>query len=57
MAKRKAIDDERLEEIKAAMCDHYCRFPLEYSMEYEFSEDGYEKMLEERCAECPMNDL
>ena len=36
MAKRKAIDDERLEEIKSAMCDHYCRFPLEYSMEYEF---------------------
>lgn len=31
--------------------------PWEYSLEHEDPEEGYEAMLEERCADCPLNRL
>ena len=57
MAKRKGVDCQRIEEIKENMCDNYCRFPLEYSFEFEDPEEGFEEMMSERCANCPLNDL
>lgn len=57
MAKRKVIDDQRLEEIKEDMCDNYCRFPREYFLEREDPEEGFDLMMSERCANCPLNDL
>lgn len=48
---------QKFEEIKEDICDNYCKFPMDYSMEYEDPEEGYEAMMEERCAECPLNRL
>lgn len=36
-------------EVAEAMCDKYCKYPNEYSR------DDYEKMLDEVCADCPLN--
>lgn len=38
---------EQLEEIKAEMCDKYCRYPFS-------ADDDY---LNKKCTECPMNRL
>lgn len=41
-------DIEKLEEIKQAMCDEYCRMPEEAADQEE---------LEELCKYCPLNEL
>lgn len=41
------MGSEELENIKAEMCDKYCRYPFSADEEY----------LEKKCAECPMNRL
>lgn len=48
---------EKLESIKEDICDNYCKFPWECSLEHEDPEEGYEAMLKERCADCPLNRL
>lgn len=46
-----------LEEIKADICDNKCKFPEQYALEYEDSEEAFEQMLRDRCEECPLNRL
>ena len=48
---------ERLEQVKEAMCDRFCKMPAEYLMLYEDSEVAMDTMLEDMCSECPLNDL
>lgn len=38
---------QELEEIKAEMCDKFCKIPFSQCEEY----------IEEKCAECPLNRL
>lgn len=46
-----------LEEIKADICDNYCKYPEQYWLEYEDSVEAHEQMLREQCEECPLNRL
>lgn len=46
-----------LEETKGEICDNYCKYPMEYQLEFEDSEMAHDMMLEEQCAECPLNRL
>ena len=48
---------EIIQEVKEEMCDHYCKYPVEFLMTYEDSEEAHDKMIEEMCAECPLNRL
>ena len=41
------MSSEELENIKAEMCDKFCRFPFSQNKEY----------LEQKCAECPLDKL
>lgn len=48
--------DAILENVKAQMCDHYCKYPADYKN----SDDGdvdYEQMLTDICESCPLNVL
>ena len=48
--------DAILENVKAQICDHYCKYPEGYKR----IEDGvvdYEQMLADVCESCPMNVL
>lgn len=47
----------RLQEVKEDMCDNYCKYPYQYQMEYEDPEEGFEEMLSDICADCPLNRL
>lgn len=47
----------QLEELKARICDDYCKYPAEYAMLNEDPEVGHEMMLEEICADCPLCEL
>ena len=38
-----------LEEIVNDFCDNYCKYPSEYTDE--------DKMMEERCGQCPLNKI
>ncbi len=44
------IVSETIEAVKRQICDDYCKYPAEYSGEYE-------QMLEEQCEDCPLNRL
>ena len=48
---------EIVEEVKSGICDHYCRFPFEYLDKYGSGNEVYDRMIEEVCAECPLNRL
>ena len=53
---------EELEEIKAKMCDEYCKFPAHvHGMwlrdELETDKDEFEYMQEHYCNVCPLNRL
>lgn len=48
--------DAILENVKAQICDHYCKYPGEYK----HRDDGdidYEQMLTDVCESCPLNVL
>lgn len=48
--------DAILENVKAQICDHYCKYPGEYKN----SDDGnvdFEQMLTDVCESCPLNVL
>ncbi len=53
--------EERIDDIKEAMCDHYCKFPEEYFKKEEYDDamkDAmWETMQEEKCENCPLNGL
>lgn len=47
----------QFEQIKGQMCDDYCKW-LEIFMEIEQDPDeAYEKLLNEKCADCPLQKL
>jgi len=48
---------ELVEEVKEDICDNYCKYPTQYQMEYEDSEEAFDLMTSEICAECPLNRL
>lgn len=47
----------RVEDIKENICDNYCKYPEQYQMKNEDSEEAYEQMLRDRYEECPLNRL
>jgi hypothetical protein len=42
-----------IEKIKAEICDKYCRFPEEYRG----LENGYDRLIDEKCEHCPLRRL
>lgn len=44
---------EIVEQIKADMCDNYCKWPSLYKGD----ENAFDRLLDERCAHCPLNRL
>lgn len=46
-----------LEKVKEEICDHYCKYPEQYSFDGKTFQDGerFEQMLEERCEGCPLD--
>lgn len=48
---------EVIQEVKEEMCDHFCKYPEWYLMNYEDSEEAHDTMVEEMCSECPLNRL
>lgn len=48
---------EELENIKADICDKYCKWPNEYLKSYEDPDVAHDKMIEEWCPECPLQRL
>lgn len=51
--KNKIPDKEELEDIAGQICDHYCVYPQAYGDR----EDDNQRMIEERCNNCPLNKL
>ena len=49
---------EIIEEVKAEICDHYCKY-ANYIEKYAYyiDPDEYNEILEIRCAKCPLNRL
>lgn len=52
-AKDNTPDREELEEIAGKICKKYCKFPEAYGDR----EDDNQRMIEERCEKCPLNEL
>lgn len=50
MAEEKKIS-EILEDIASEMCDHYCKYPIEYKPE---EHDGVEIFDSDICRNCPL---
>ena len=48
---------ELVEEVKEDICDNYCKYPTQYQMEHEDSEETFDLMTSEIYAECPLNRL
>jgi len=44
-------------EMAEDMCKNYCRFPLVYKPEYFNDKDYMDRLLEEKCKDCPMRRL
>lgn len=44
-----------IEDIKADICDNKCKFPEQYALEYEDSEEAHEQMLRDECEFCPLS--
>jgi hypothetical protein len=43
-----------LEKVKEEICDYYCLWPEKYLENYSDPDEAHEKMLEIRCAHCPL---
>jgi hypothetical protein len=44
---------EIVEQVKADMCDRYCKWPDQYKGD----ENAYDRMIDEKCEHCPLNRL
>lgn len=46
-----------IEAIKMEICDHYCKWPEQYSFDGTSYQDGeqLERMIDERCEGCPLD--
>lgn len=49
--KNTAVDKETIERVVDKICRRYCRFPEVYP------EGEAERMIEERCNKCPLNEV
>lgn len=49
--------DAILENVKAQICDHYCKYPGEYKLNDGDGDVDYEQMLTDVCESCIMNVL
>ena len=49
------LEEERKEHLKDLMCKNFCKFPDMYSMTH--GEDRQDRMHNEVCDICPLNDL
>lgn len=50
----------QLEDIKADICDNYCKWPHIYSERqvwFQKYEDSFDALCNEKCANCPLNKL
>ena len=45
---------EMLEMHLEELCDDYCKYHQEYFSKYEDPDEAYEKMMEEKCDDCPI---
>ena len=55
--KRLSSDEDKTEEVKAKICDDYCRFRV-LSLEMHDDPDEAQKFLETfSCAKCPLNEI
>lgn len=43
------------ERIKEEMCDNYCKYPQEYKADED--DANWDRLLEEKCTNCPLNHL
>lgn len=43
-----------MQDIADEICDHYCRWPIAYSMDFDDPDIAHEIMLDEKCAKCPV---
>ena len=53
-ASNKAMNVSEMEHIAGEICDHYCKFPEAY---YTGQDDDNDRMIEERCNNCPLGKL
>jgi hypothetical protein len=44
---------EIVEQVKAEMCDRFCKWPDQYKCD----ESAYDRMIDEKCEHCPLNRL
>lgn len=56
MERKQKTIGEIIEEVSAAICDNYCKYPAIYDTR-EDSDEEYEKMIKEVCDSCPLNRL
>lgn len=47
----------QFEQIKADICDNYCKWPEIYMEIEQDPDEAYERLLNEKCAECPLQKL
>lgn len=46
-----------VEEVQKEMCDSFCKYPHRYFLKYNDVNEAYERMLDDVCANCPLNRL
>ena len=50
---KKLTISDIIESVAQDFCDNYCKFPGEYGEE----DDDYERLIDEKCSNCPLNRL
>lgn len=48
---------ETLNKISEEMCNKYCKFPEQYYSQTDDVDAACEKMLKEKCENCPLNKI
>lgn len=48
---------EMLGEICCNMCDNYCKYPEQYEANYDDPDEAMDKLVEEKCNDCPINKI
>ena len=46
---------EIIEAVKNEMCDHYCKYPIQYQSDID--DVAFAMMIEDQCSECPLDFL
>ena len=56
MENKEKTVSEIIKEVKAEICDNYCKYPAIYDTR-EDSDENYDRMLRDKCTRCPLNRL